>query len=193
MKKIRDIVQDGDSVLRKKAKDVPFEEISSPRVRKILEHMKKALARESDGVAIAAPQIGEPLRIFVIAGKVFSGELKINSHDRRKQKITSQEPDRVFINPQIIRRSRKKVWVPEGCLSVRWWYGETERSGQATVQALDEKGKQFTMGGSGLLAQIFQHETDHLNGILFTDHARNAKKLSESEIKKMEEEILKNK
>ncbi len=63
--------------------------------------------------------------------------------------------------------------MPEGCLSVRWFYGEVERSTNATIEAYDENAKKFTRGAGGLLAQIFQHETDHLNGILFIDKAKN--------------------
>ena len=71
--------------------------------------------------------------------------------------------------------SREKEWMPEGCLSVRPLYGKTFRSVKATVVAYDENGKKFTRGASGLLAQIFQHETDHLKGILFIDHAKDVK------------------
>ena len=83
--------------------------------------------------------------------------------------------DLIFINPKISKLSREKDWVPEGCLSVRWLYGQTFRSKKALITAYDEKGKKFTRGASGLLAQIFQHETDHLNGILFIDHAKDIK------------------
>ena len=83
--------------------------------------------------------------------------------------------DLILINPKISRLSRKKEWIPEGCLSVRPLYGKTFRSKKATVTAYDENGKKFTRGASGLLAQIFQHETDHLNGILFIDHAKDVK------------------
>ena len=65
--------------------------------------------------------------------------------------------------------------MPEGCLSVRWLYGNTFRSKKATITAYDGNGKKFTRGASGLLAQIFQHETDHLGGILFIDHAKDIK------------------
>ena len=58
---------------------------------------------------------------------------------------------------------------------MRWLYGKTFRSKKATIMAYDENGKKFTRGASGLLAQIFQHETDHLNGILFIDHAKDIK------------------
>ena len=83
--------------------------------------------------------------------------------------------DLVFINPKISKLSREKEWLPEGCLSVRWLYGKTLRSKKAMITAYDENGKKFTRGASGLLAQIFQHETDHLNGILFIDHAKEIK------------------
>ena len=65
--------------------------------------------------------------------------------------------------------------MPEGCLSVRPLYGKTFRSTKATITAYNKNGKKFTRGASGLLAQIFQHETDHLNGILFIDHAKDIK------------------
>ena len=79
--------------------------------------------------------------------------------------------DLFFINPKISKLSREKDWVPEGCLSVRWLYGMTFRSKKATITAYDENCKKFTRGASGLLAQIFQHECDHLDGILFVDRA----------------------
>jgi peptide deformylase len=83
--------------------------------------------------------------------------------------------DLVFINPVISKLSREKHEVPEGCLSVRWLYGKTIRSKKVTVTAYDENGKKFIRGASGLLAQIFQHETDHLKGILFIDYAKDIK------------------
>jgi peptide deformylase len=98
----------------------------------------------------------------------------------------------IAINPEIIKHSRKKVKVPEGCLSVRWLYGNTIRSEKALLRAYDENGKLFTYGGSGLVAQIFQHETDHLNGILFIDHATEIEELSPEEIAKIQAEAKKN-
>ena len=81
--------------------------------------------------------------------------------------------DLVFINPKILKLSKEREWLPEGCLSVRWLYGKTYRSKKVILTAYDEKGKKLKRGASGLLAQIFQHETDHLNGILFVDHAKD--------------------
>jgi peptide deformylase len=75
---------------------------------------------------------------------------------------------------------------------VRWLYGNTIRSEKALLRAYDENGKLFTYGGSGLVAQIFQHETDHLNGILFIDHATEIEALSPEEIAKIQAEAKKN-
>ncbi|MEK7208595.1 MAG: peptide deformylase [Patescibacteria group bacterium] len=82
-----------------------------------------------------------------------------------------------FINPVITKLSREKTLVDEGCLSVRPLYGKVKRSKKAAIQAYDEHGKRFTRGASGLLAQIFQHECDHLDGVLFTDKASNLREL----------------
>lgn len=161
---MKTIVQKEDPILRETAQPVSLKEIGSKKLTAIITAMKKALAEEPDGVAIAAPQIGVPLRIFVVSEKVFIKKSNETAHG-----------DRVFINPEIIKLSKEKEWLEEGCLSVRWKYGEVPRALKATVRALDEQGKKFTLGGSDLLAQIFQHETDHLNGVLFTDTARNVR------------------
>ena len=161
------IVQKGDPVLRQISKEVPKEEICTPKLAKIIKNMKEALDGQDDGVAIAAPQIAVPLRIFIISGKVLS----LNYPDLKEGEIIP--PDMVFINPTITKLSREKKDMSEGCLSVRWLYGTTKRSTKATVRALDENGKSFTRGGSGTLAQAFQHEMDHLDGVLFVDNARN--------------------
>jgi len=169
---MKKIVQKEEKVLRKIAKEIPIKEISSPKIKKILKEMSEALKSQDDGVAIAAPQIGYSLQIFVVSGKVF------NKNFIRGEKLPENieiGKDMVFINPKISKLSREKEWVPEGCLSVRWLYGNAHRSKKATVTAYDENGKKFIRGASGLLAQIFQHETDHLNGILFIDHAKNIK------------------
>ena len=73
--------------------------------------------------------------------------------------------------------------MPEGCLSVRWLYGKVSRAEKARVRAYDETGKLFEMGGSGLLAQVFQHETDHLNGVLFVDTAIDIEDLPPEKVK----------
>lgn len=163
-----DIVQKGDSVLREIAQPIPVHEITSPKIKKVIEDMRIALEREPDGVAIAAPQIGVSLRIFLVAPEAY--------------KVLSPDKPLIFINPEIIKVSQRKKMMPEGCLSVRWWYGKTHRHMQATVRAYNEHGEIFEYGGSGLIAQIFQHETDHLDGILFDDHAHDLRELTKEEL-----------
>ncbi len=167
------ILQQNEKVLRKIAKEVPITKIKTAGIKKILREMKSALKSQGDGVAIAAPQIGYSLRIFVVSGKIFQPSFgqPMNPESEEVGKVR----DLVFINPKISKLSREKEWMPEGCLSVRPLYGKTFRSKKATVSAYDEEGQKFIRGGSGLLAQIFQHETDHLNGILFIDHAKDVK------------------
>lgn len=157
------IVQDPAPVLRAVAPPVPPADIGGPALEKIVADMKTALAGEDDGVAIAAPQIGVSLRVFVVAQRV----------SKKFQKELND--DMVFINPEIVRLGKKKEPLSEGCLSCRWKYGMVKRSLTATVRATNMQGNEFVMSGSGLLAQIFQHEIDHLDGILFIDKATDIK------------------
>ncbi len=165
------IVQEGAAVLRAHAKPVAQKDFGTPTLHKLLQKMSKALAGEAYGVALAAPQIGESLRIFVVAGKVFKPE---GSED-------PTPPDMVFINPELIRLSRKKKEMSEGCLSVRGKYGTVLRHEKASVKAFDESGSMFTYHGTGLLAHIFQHECDHLDGVLYTDKAESMREDTKDE------------
>lgn len=157
------IVQKGDVRLRKPSRPLEMTEVNSRKVQQCIQRMHETLAGEVDGVALAAPQIGENLRIFVISPKVF------------ESKATGESL--VYINPVITRRSRKKVNCDEGCLSVRNIYGRIERHEKVNVSALDQKGGAFSRGGSGLLAEIFQHEIDHLDGKLFVDTATELRRV----------------
>ena len=177
-----EIVQKEDKVLRKMAKEVPISDIESRKIQTIIRRMQKALDKEDDGVAIAAPQIGESLRIFVLSKKIFEimDEEKASKKSKREnlEEFEKQKPeykDMVFINPEILKTSKEKKMMEEGCLSVRWLYGRVERSQKTLIKAYNENGKLFTMGGTGLLSQAFQHETDHLNGVMFIDKAKNLK------------------
>jgi peptide deformylase len=161
------LIQKGDPILRQVAPEVPHEDISKPYIQDTIKRMKAVLAQEDDAVAVAAPQIGESLRIFVVSGKVFS------EHYPDLEEGDAIPPDLVCINPRLTKVSKKKESMTEGCLSVRWIYGTTTRAIKASIEALDERGKPFSRGGAGLIAQIFQHETDHLNGVLFVDSARD--------------------
>jgi peptide deformylase len=179
------IVQKENKVLRKIAKEVPIEDISSRRIDTIIRRMVKAVNSQEDGVAIAAPQIGENLRIFVVSKKLFEvmDEEKKNTEKSKRENLEEFEKekpefkDMVFINPEILKTSKKKMMTEEGCLSVRWLYGKVERAEKTLVRAYDENGKLFTLGGSGLLSQAFQHEIDHLNGVLFIDKATSLKEM----------------
>ena len=172
---MKKIVQKDDKVLREKTEDIDLDLIKSSKIQKILTEMSQALKSQSDGVAIAAPQIGYSLSIFLVSGKIFHKDFfKENGLDGLINVPSKDIPsDLIFINPKISKLSKDKEWLPEGCLSVRWLYGKTRRSKKATITAYDQNGKKFTRGASGLLAQIFQHETDHLKGTLFIDSAKD--------------------
>ena len=171
------VVQKNDPVLREISTPVPPAKIKSPEIREIISDMKAAMEPQADAVAIAAIQIGKPVRIFVVSKRAFS----IVAGDIETSKAKN---DMVFINPRIIKTSKKKESLEEGCLSVRYIYGKVSRAEKATVEAYDEHGKKFTRGFSGLLAQIVQHETDHLDGTLFTDKAKNLQEITHEEYEK---------
>lgn len=168
------IVQNGDPVLRGIAKEVPLSDITKPKIGKIISDMSEALIREWDGVAIAAPQIGIALRIFVISGRVFDEDY-ISGAKPGKENLHKKHlhPNLIFINPIIQKISKDKKLMPEGCLSVRPIYGKVRRATKVTIEAYNERGVKFVIEGTGLLAHIFQHECDHLEGILFIDKARD--------------------
>ena len=167
---IRPIIQDGNPLLRETAKPVPPELFGTPELAGIIADMIDTLHEEKDGVAIAAPQIAIPYRIFLVR---FDRTITPEIVDEEKSKVAAEEVPEVgiFINPTFVNSSRKRTEMSEGCLSVRGLYGTTLRNDRATVRAQDIQGKFFERGGGGLIAQIYQHEIDHLNGILFIDHA----------------------
>lgn len=177
---MKEIVQKDHPALRKVAKEVPISDITTPKIKKIIAEMKEAMATQDDGVAIAAPQIGHSLRIFIISNKVYGAATK-------NEKLTTDGSDLVFINPVITSLSKTKKMMDEGCLSVRYLYGKVKRSTKATIKAYNEKGNEFSKRGSDLLAQIFQHETDHLNGILFIDTAEDVEDLPPEKVTALKE------
>lgn len=158
-----------DNPLRIPAAEVKQSEFGTKELKATIKAMQTALAKENDGVALAAPQIGISKRIFVVASSSYEE--------------TAKWKPLVFINPHIVKTSKKMAEQQEGCLSVRWIYGKTNRHISATVEAYDENGNKFTFGGSGLLAHIFQHEIDHLDGILFIDHGYDLEEYTEEEVK----------
>lgn len=172
-----------DPVLRRTAEAIAPKDIGSPKIKKLIEEMRRALHAEDDGVAIAAPQLGVALRLFVVSGRIFElkgkdglAALADEAAVRGAKKQGKPHPnDKAFVNPRIVKTSKDSEWMVEGCLSLRWLYGNVKRKKRVTIEAYDERGKKFTRGAGGLLAQIFQHEIDHLDGILFTDKAKDVK------------------
>lgn len=165
---MKEIVQDGTPVLRGIAQAVPEAMFGTPELAQIITDMETALDPQPEGVALAAPQIAIPYRIFIVRmDRVIPPQPYTEGEEAPVRKAQND----VYINPQIIKTSRRRTRMDEGCLSVHNIYGTTERYERATVRAQHEDGSTFERGGGGLLAQIFQHETDHLIGVLFTDHA----------------------
>ncbi len=143
---ILNIVKEGDPVLRGKCREVA--EIT-PRIITLLEDMAETL-HKADGCGLAAPQVGVRRRIALV--EVEEGELI------------------ELINPVIIEKSGQQEEI-EGCLSSPGKWGFTKRPMKVKVKALDRNGNEFTVEGSGLKARALCHEIDHLDGILFVDHA----------------------
>lgn len=175
------VVQDGDAVLRGMAKPVPASWFGTPKLKTMVDDMAETLDAELDGVAIAAPQVGLPYRIFIVR------------YDRMKPPLPEGTPPRaaevgVFINPEIIKLSKKSIPMDEGCLSVRHIYGKAKRKTRATVRAYDVEGKEFERGAGGILAQAFQHEMDHLKGGLFTDIATELAEIREEDAERVRKE-----
>jgi peptide deformylase len=160
---MKQIVQDGAPVLREIASPLPEELFGTNELNALIRDMSTALDKEPEGVAIAAPQIGVPWRVFLV----------------RVDRTVTPSPDgatlpteiEVYINPEMVKTSRKRAKVDEGCLSVKGVYGTTKRHERVTIKARRPDGSHITRGAGGVMAQIFEHEIDHLNGILFIDHA----------------------
>jgi peptide deformylase len=115
--------------------------------------------RNSGGIGLAAPQVGISLRFFAI------------HYEPEKDEETPKLPLTFLINPEIVKRSEKLIQWREGCLSLPGYTGATQRAKEVKVKGLNRFGKEVTVKASGLYACALQHEIDHLDGVLFTDHA----------------------
>lgn len=164
---MEEIVQNGAPVLREVAKIVPENLFGSPELARLIDNMSEALDNFPEGVALAAPQIGVSYRIFIVRAD------RTATPAPNHQPATSNPDIQVYINPEIVKTSRKRAPADEGCLSVNGMYGTINRHERVTVKARKYDGSHFQRGAGGLVAQIFEHEIDHLNGILFIDHANN--------------------
>jgi len=160
--------------LSEKARDISIADISGTHIQELIREMRSLLSKEEFGVALAASQVGEPVRLFIVSGRALARGSR-NSPDEEDVSENATElptqPDQVYINPELVKMSRKKTEKHEGCLSIRGKWGMVPRAEKASVRAYDENGIRFTRGASGFLAHIFQHEMDHLNGILYIDKA----------------------
>jgi len=164
--------------LREIAREIPPSDIRGVAIKKLIAEMKSLLAKEKYGVALAASQLGVPLRLFIVSGRAVArnkrnapDEPDADSLEASSSKLEAVPPDQVYINPVILKMSRTKKEKHEGCLSVRGKWGIVPRAEKTMLSAYDEKGQKITRGASGFLAHVFQHEMDHLDGILYTDKA----------------------
>lgn len=155
------LVPENHAALHSIAEEVTLEEIQDGTLKKILKKMREALHEYNVdgyvGVAIAAPQVGISKRVFLV-------------EDQSKDRDEAL-PVLVAVNPKIVKVSRRAKVVGEGCLSVPERYGAVRRHSNVSMRAMDENGVEYERGAGGLLAQIFQHECDHLDGTLFVDRA----------------------
>lgn len=152
---LRKIVTLPDPVLRRKAKPVTrFDAELQTLIDDMIETM-----RDAPGVGLAAPQVGVPEQVIVV-------EYVLDEDDE-------QAPKKLFImlNPELKTTSKDTEVAVEGCLSVPGWQGEVERALAVTVKGLNRHGQPMKVKAKGWMARIFQHEIDHINGVVFTDRA----------------------
>ena len=155
---LRTIVTLPDPVLKRKAHPVTkFDK----DLKTLLEDMVETM-REAPGVGLAAPQIGLSDRIIVV-----------EYYEREEDEEIEDAPKKVWavINPEIVQASEEMLIGAEGCLSIPGLVGEVERHAEVQVKGLNRHVKPVKIKAKGWLARIFQHEIDHLNGVLFTERA----------------------
>jgi peptide deformylase len=151
---IRDVVTIPEPILRKKARKVTEFGLT---IHTLIDDMVETM-RVAPGVGLAAPQVNEPLNVIVV-------EFGDENDENAPLKLYS------IVNPEITRFSRKKDTATEGCLSIPGILGDVERPFAITIKGLNRHGQPVRIKAEGWLARIFQHEVDHLNGVLFIDHA----------------------
>ena len=147
-----DLVYVPDEVLVTKAS--PVKKIDE-ETKSLAEQMIEAVQRY-EGIGLAAPQVNVLTRMFIV--------------------YLRDDKPRVFINPEILGTSLEETVLEEGCLSIPGIYADVKRPVGVSVQAFDERGKPFTLNADGMLARVIQHEYDHLNGVLFTEHLSEGKR-----------------
>jgi peptide deformylase len=176
------IVAYGDPILRKVAVDI---QADYPELEKLIANMKQTMYNAS-GVGLAAPQIGKAIRLFIIDASPFAEDEELSEKDR----ITLKTFNKVFINAQIIEEEGEEWVFNEGCLSIPDVREDVLRQPIVKIEYQDENFNKFTETLEGLAARVFQHEYDHIEGVLFTDKLSTLKKRI---IKKKLENISKGK
>lgn len=176
------IVAYGDPVLRKVAVAI---DATYPDLEKLITNMKETMYNAS-GVGLAAPQIGKAIRLFLIDASPFSEDDDISEEERTLLKSFN----RVFINPKILEEEGEEWIFNEGCLSIPDVREDVSRQPKITIEYQDENFTVHAETLEGLAARVFQHEYDHIEGILFTDKLSTLKKRI---IKKKLENISKGK
>lgn len=159
----RPILQAGDPVLRQKAKKI---KTFGPPVAALVDNMLDSM-HDADGLGLAAPQVGVPLRVIVIE---MPRELDEENNEIQPGDLY------VYCNPEIVEASGEEE-DQEGCLSVVGYVGQVKRATSVTVKGEDIKGRRIRTKAKGLLARAFQHEIDHLDGVLFIDRVDSPEKL----------------
>jgi peptide deformylase len=151
----------GDPVLRERATEVTPEELRSPEVQQLIDALIE-MRREAGGAGLAAPQVSVSRRIAVV---------EVDEATRARYPYKPLVPLTVIVNPEIEPLSEEKLLINEGCLSVPRLRGDVERHTQILVKFFDRNCERREMVVEGLTAGTFQHEVDHLDGVLFLDRA----------------------
>lgn len=176
------IVAYGDPVLRKVGKEIDKD---YPNLSELIANMKETMYNAS-GVGLAAPQIGKDIRLFVIDASPFAGDDDLSEEDKK----ALEDFNRVFINAKIVAEEGEEWVFNEGCLSIPDVREDVWRKPTITIEYQDENFEKHTEVLTGLAARVFQHEYDHIEGVLFTDKLSSLKKRL---IKKKLENISKGK
>ena len=162
------IVAYGDSVLRKTGKEIDKD---YPKLKELLDNMFETMYNAM-GVGLAAPQIGIPIRLFIVDATPFSDDEDLSKEERELLKNFKK----VFINAKIIEETGKEWIFNEGCLSIPDIREDISRNDTIKIEYLDENFDKKTEEYNGLIARVIQHEYDHIEGVLFTDKLSQLKK-----------------
>ncbi len=163
-----------EKFLREKTKNFDFEKFNRKEINSLVEGMRKAM-KTANGIGLSANQIGLDMRVFVAQIQ------KTDRIGKARHLSAGEQKFYAIFNPEIIKSSGEKTKSEEGCLSIPGFYGEVERPEKITLVGMDKNGRKIKINAWGLLARVFQHEMDHLNGKLFIDRAKKVYHVPTSE------------